>query len=214
MLGPERTLTLAAFTFSAALATGASLAQAHGGGGGGGMSGGGHASAAAHLAPMSGPMFGTSRPTGGAGATGMPGAGTRGFATPGMALDPGSNGSAPLNPATRRPPVPVTTTEPVTSNIPTPVTQETPSTGPSTTLPHVQELAPLPQPIPPLPEQFSTGGSSGVNLALSPGQSSPGGGGKSLAACMGFWDRATHMSKTEWRAACLRTMEENPSVAR
>jgi hypothetical protein len=31
---------------------------------------------------------------------------------------------------------------------------------------------------------------------------------------MGFWDRATHMSKPEWRAACLRTMDEYPSVTR
>ena len=43
---------------------------------------------------------------------------------------------------------------------------------------------------------------------------SPGGGGKDLASCMGFWDRATHMSKPEWRAACLRTMDEYPSVTR
>jgi len=24
---------------------------------------------------------------------------------------------------------------------------------------------------------------------------------------MGFWERATHMSKAEWKAACLRTMD-------
>ncbi len=42
----------------------------------------------------------------------------------------------------------------------------------------------------------------------------PGGGGKSLQDCMGFWDRATHMTKAEWKATCLRTMQEYPSVLR
>jgi hypothetical protein len=27
-----------------------------------------------------------------------------------------------------------------------------------------------------------------------------------LESCMGFWDGGTHMSKTEWRAACRRTL--------
>jgi hypothetical protein len=31
---------------------------------------------------------------------------------------------------------------------------------------------------------------------------------------MGFWDRATHMTKAEWQAACLRTMDEFPDVMR
>jgi hypothetical protein len=42
--------------------------------------------------------------------------------------------------------------------------------------------------------------------------SAPGGGGKTLSDCMGFWDRETHMTKTEWKAACLRTMQDYPSV--
>jgi hypothetical protein len=29
---------------------------------------------------------------------------------------------------------------------------------------------------------------------------------------MGFWEPATHMSKPEWRATCLRTMQEYPSL--
>jgi len=37
--------------------------------------------------------------------------------------------------------------------------------------------------------------------------STPGGGGDTLQACMGFWDRGTHMSKVEWRAACTRTLD-------
>jgi hypothetical protein len=78
----------------------------------------------------------------------------------------------------------------------------------------------------PLPSQFATGGGSsgGSSLALSPGASSgsgspsesapskAGGGGKSLADCMGFWDAATHMTKVEWRAACRRSMKEFPDV--
>ena len=80
------------------------------------------------------------------------------------------------------------------------------------------QIAPLSQ----LPTQFATGGSTVSTLALSPGSSSPsesapsapGGGGKSLADCMGFWEPATHMNKQEWRRACLSTMQEFPSVNR
>jgi hypothetical protein len=77
----------------------------------------------------------------------------------------------------------------------------------------------------PLPINPETGGGSsgGSSLALSPGSTSsgsnsqsapskPGGGGKSLADCMGFWDAATHMSKGEWRAACKRSMKEFPDI--
>jgi hypothetical protein len=89
-----------------------------------------------------------------------------------------------------------------------------------TPMQQVPAIAPL---SPQLPEQFSTGGSTASTLALSPGASSspsesapsaPGGGGKTLEACMGFWDRATHMTKAEWKAACLRTMDEFPDVMR
>jgi hypothetical protein len=88
--------------------------------------------------------------------------------------------------------------------------------------PQPSAIAPL---SPQLPTQFSTGGTTGSgNLALSPGSSSgspsqsapsaPGGGGKTLADCMGFWEPATHMTKTEWRAACKRTLQEFPTVLR
>jgi hypothetical protein len=30
---------------------------------------------------------------------------------------------------------------------------------------------------------------------------------------MGFWDAGTHMSKSEWRGACKRSMAEFPEVA-
>ena len=57
--------------------------------------------------------------------------------------------------------------------------------------------------------------SPGGTLTSSPSEaepSRPGGGGKSLADCMKFWEPATHMTKVQWRAACLRTMQEYPSV--
>ena len=97
--------------------------------------------------------------------------------------------------------------------------------SPSTSAPASQLGAPAPQapaiaPLSPqLPSQFATGGAAGSgNLALSPGSpseqapSAPGGGGKTLAACMGFWEKATHMTKAEWREACKRTMQDYPSV--
>jgi hypothetical protein len=64
------------------------------------------------------------------------------------------------------------------------------------------------------------GGSSRTDTGATPGAlpstanaspsqaapSIPGGGGKTLSDCMGFWDRGTHMSKQQWRAACKRTL--------
>jgi len=98
------------------------------------------------------------------------------------------------------------------------------SASPSTSAPASQLGAPAPQariaPLSPqLPSQFATGGGTASgNLALSPGSpseqspSAPGGGGKTLAACMGFWEKATHMTKAEWQEACKRTMQDYPTV--
>jgi hypothetical protein len=44
------------------------------------------------------------------------------------------------------------------------------------------------------------------NMVLSPA-GAQGGGGETLADCMGSWDRETLMTKAEWKAACLRTMQ-------
>src|SRR5215470_4438538 len=100
-----------------------------------------------------------------------------------------------------------------------------PPSGSASPAPPSQVGQPAPQPptvaplSPQLSTQFATGGTpTNSNLALSPGSSSesapstPGGGGKSLLACMNFWEPATHMSKIEWRAACQRTMQDYPSV--
>jgi len=76
------------------------------------------------------------------------------------------------------------------------------------------ELAPLAPLSPQLQTQLSSGGQTASNLALSPGgtatssanaPSTPG-GGATLQDCMNFWERATHMSKAEWRVACTRTL--------
>jgi len=56
------------------------------------------------------------------------------------------------------------------------------------------------QPSPPLTNTVaSSGGSATANHS--------GGGGETLAACMGFWEVATHMSKAEWRDTCQRTLK-------
>jgi hypothetical protein len=75
------------------------------------------------------------------------------------------------------------------------------------------------RPIAPLSPQISstplTGGSVRGDRLPSPlpqsdspsqsAQSTAGGGGRTLQDCMSFWDRATHMTKGEWRAACQRS---------
>ena len=38
-------------------------------------------------------------------------------------------------------------------------------------------------------------------------QSTAGGGGWGLKDCMAYWDRDTHMSKSEWRGACQRSAQ-------
>ena len=81
--------------------------------------------------------------------------------------------------------------------------------APIATVPGIAPLSPQ------LSTQLSSGGTAAPNLAMSPGSSTasssqsapstPGGGGATLQDCMGFWDRATHMTKAEWRATCVRT---------
>ena len=38
-------------------------------------------------------------------------------------------------------------------------------------------------------------------------QSTAGGGGRTLEDCVKFWDRDTHMTKSEWRTACQRSQQ-------
>jgi hypothetical protein len=106
-----------------------------------------------------------------------------------------------------------------------PSTPGTSATG-SQVAPPAPTIAPITPLSPSISNQFSSGGTvqgrgstGSAGLALSPGvspsqsaPSQPGGGGKSLEDCMGFWDRDTHMTKAEWRAACRRTMQEYPTI--
>jgi hypothetical protein len=96
-----------------------------------------------------------------------------------------------------------------TPSAPAPSTTQAPA--PSATGSPMQRA----QPVAPLSPSLQTpstssGGStrsSGVGGTGSPSenvQSAPGGGGNTLQDCMNFWDSGTHMSKAEWRAACLR----------
>jgi hypothetical protein len=55
------------------------------------------------------------------------------------------------------------------------------------------------QSSPPVPDVFASGGGPAVT-------DHSGGGANTLASCMSFWDSATHMSKPEWRATCVRTL--------
>jgi len=57
-----------------------------------------------------------------------------------------------------------------------------------------------------VPTALPTGGSSGVPL------SAPGGGREGLAACLEFWDKATHMTKAEWKAACERSVHRLETI--
>jgi len=60
-------------------------------------------------------------------------------------------------------------------------------------------IAPLSPPDTTPTTTLTTGGSARTD-------STPGGGGKTLQDCLSFWDAQTHMSKTEWKAACARSM--------
>ena len=76
-----------------------------------------------------------------------------------------------------------------------------------------------PSPIAPLSPQITTtpltGGTVRTDKLPSPtppssspsetAQSTAGGGGRTLEDCLKFWDRGTHMTKSEWRAACARS---------
>ena len=88
--------------------------------------------------------------------------------------------------------------------------QQTPASAIAAPQTPVPAIAPLSQQI--TPQTLTAGGAARTDSA-SPSSSSPteaapsiaGGGGKSLADCLGFWEPATHMSKSEWRAACQRS---------
>jgi hypothetical protein len=49
--------------------------------------------------------------------------------------------------------------------------------------------------------------SCGVNNKGASGQNA-------FSLCIADWDAATHMSKQEWRSACLRTVKADPTAFR
>jgi hypothetical protein len=128
-----------------------------------------------------------------------------------LATMPGSgqkSGAPPSSKTTTPTPIDLTTSQPAP--------QVLPEALPPSALaaPEAQQgaIAPL---SPPTTTTFSgSGGTARPDLLTSQDAGGPsaseaapstaGGGGDTLADCMGFWDRATHMSKQEWRAACLR----------
>jgi len=79
----------------------------------------------------------------------------------------------------------------------------------------LRQLAPI-APIAPL--SSSTSSSTAVPIALPTGGSTgvpvsaPGGGREGLAACLEFWDSATHMTKAEWKAACERSVHRLETI--
>jgi hypothetical protein len=106
------------------------------------------------------------------------------------------------------------------SGLPTPLPANpalsTPApTPPSAIGPPMTTLAPLSPLSPQLTTIPLTGGSVRTDKLQSPSplstspsesvQSTAGGGGRTLEDCIKFWDRGTHMTKSEWRAACQRS---------
>jgi len=55
------------------------------------------------------------------------------------------------------------------------------------------------QPSPPVPDTLASGGGSATVDHY-------GGGAETLASCMSFWDRGTHMTRAEWRQTYNRTL--------
>jgi hypothetical protein len=208
------TLWPAAIAAAFALALMAGTAQARGGGHGGGMG-------------RAGPPQ-THAPAASAVVTAMP----RTFATPAAAnaVQPARDVQTPppINTGTANTPATasslaqaIDSSTLINAAPPAPVMAATPPSAIGDALPELAPVAPL---SPQLPEQFATSSIVRPNLALTPGSSggspsetapsAPGGGGNTLADCMGFWDRGTHMTKAEWKAACVRSIQEFPSVFR
>ena len=104
---------------------------------------------------------------------------------------------------------------------PTPPTPTAPTPAPvsaiGTPAGQLPVIAPLSQPV-----TTPVLGSSGAPTIASPSPSSPspteaapsiaGGGGKTLEDCMSFWEPATHMTKVEWKGACIRSQRRLDSV--
>ncbi len=203
------TLWPAAIAAAFALALMAGTAQARGGGHGGRV---GHAGPPQAHAPAASAVV-----------TAMP----RTFATP-AAANAAQPARASINTGTANTPATasslaqaIASSTEIDAAPPAPVIAATPPSAIGDPMPELAPIAPL---SPQLPEQVATSSIVRPSLALAPGTSggspsetapsAPGGGGNTLAACMGFWDSGTHMTKAEWKAACARSIQEYPSVFR
>jgi hypothetical protein len=105
---------------------------------------------------------------------------------------------------------------------PTPPTAA-PNSGLAAPISQLPVIAPPSQPLPP-PTQVATESSTVVRLSFEPPSTGPvtpspapstgGGGGNTVEDCMRLWDKATHMSKSEWRASCARSLHRFDAVTR
>ena len=112
--------------------------------------------------------------------------------------------------------IPTTTKGPSLSSVgviaaPSPPPPPTPSPAIGAPTPQQQPPTPL---TTPLTLTTPTAGGNARTDSASPSSASPteaapsipGGGGRSLQSCIDFWDQQTHMSKTEWKSACSRSL--------
>ena len=176
---------------SAAIALNATPAAAHGGGGG---HAGRSISARADMQAM-GPGTnmaatkpakpGTSSASTVAVGTGSSGAGLGACATPSSAACAASVSSAQADLAG-------TSAASAVAVTPPPFPAAAPAAPPALTLPSVSALAPAD------PVSTASGGSSP--------QPDYGAGGPTLASCVAIWEPALDMTKSEWKATCVRTL--------
>jgi hypothetical protein len=113
-----------------------------------------------------------------------------------LATTPGTNTGAQTSPSPQ-----TTVTTPPPSAIGTPA-QPQPPVAPLS--PQAETTTPSGGGSARTDKSASTTTSGTTTSAGQPASSTPGGGGKTLQDCMGFWDKATHMTKQQWRDACLR----------
>src|SRR5262249_21681357 len=100
-----------------------------------------------------------------------------------------------------------------------PTTSAPPVSAIGTPAPQVPTISPLSPSVTTSTSNLTAGGSARTSSS-SPSSTSPteaapsiaGGGGKTLQDCMGFWEPATHMTKGEWKAACLRSQHRLDGV--
>jgi hypothetical protein len=118
-------------------------------------------------------------------------------------VDPPAPTAAAAQPAATTTQVPISSLNAAVA-LPTPPPAPLPTPAPliAAPVPELGTIAPLSPSVTSTTE--GSGGSSGVSL--------PGGGHEGLQACMEFWDRGTHMSKTEWKASCQRSIKRMDSV--